>query len=243
MNMQRINIYDNMKALAIILVVMGHINEFSLGRTNPLWFHFYDSFHMSIFFFVSGLFLFKKFDFSEKITEISKKLCSQYSKRFFQLILPFVIVGILYSYVSSESVVSIFNGHELRFWFLPSLAIDIFITYCVYFLFRFWQVRYFGVRIVLSLIVWIGCYALTYLLVDLKESHYYMMAIRNLPYLGMGVLYQSSPKMKQILRDDRVLAGSFVAFICFLLFGKNWLNIKWGGHACNSSFASSRFSI
>lgn len=50
MNTQRINLYDNMKAFAIILVVMGHINEFSLGGANPLWFHFYDSFHMSIFF-------------------------------------------------------------------------------------------------------------------------------------------------------------------------------------------------
>lgn len=29
---KRIKLYDNMKALGIILVVMGHINEYSLGK-------------------------------------------------------------------------------------------------------------------------------------------------------------------------------------------------------------------
>ena len=33
-SVRRINLYDNMKAIAIILVVIGHINEFSLGGYN-----------------------------------------------------------------------------------------------------------------------------------------------------------------------------------------------------------------
>lgn len=72
METKRVKLYDNMKALGIILVVMGHVNEFSLGGANPLWFHFCDSFHMSIFFFVSGLFLFKKFEFTEGIKQVGK---------------------------------------------------------------------------------------------------------------------------------------------------------------------------
>ena len=134
MNTQRINLYDNMKAFAIILVVMGHINEFSLGGANPLWFHFYDSFHMSIFFFVSGLFLFKKFEFTEDIKQVGKKLLFQYYRRFFQLMLPFTIIGMLYCFALSKSILSILNGDELRFWFLPSLAIDILVVYMAYFL-------------------------------------------------------------------------------------------------------------
>lgn len=218
-----------MKAFAIILVVMGHINEFSLGEANPIWFHFYDSFHMSIFFFVSGLFLFKKFDFAESVLQIGRKLCSQYSRRFLQLMLPFVIVGMIYCFVSSESPLAIFNGKELRFWFLPSLAIDILIVYCGYFFFRLFKVRNTAVRIVLATMIWFGCYTLTILFSELKESHYDMMAIRNLPYLALGILYHNKPKLKTFLVNECVLATCFITFFLFLLFGKNWLQIKWGG--------------
>ena len=226
---QRINLYDNMKALAIILVVMGHINEFSLGGANPICFHFYDSFHMSIFFFVSGLFLLKKFDFAESVLQIGRKLCWQYSRRFLQLMLPFVIVGMIYCFVSSESPLAIFDGKELRFWFLPSLAIDILIVYCGYFFLRLFKLKNTVARIVWAVMVWVGCYTLTILFSELKESHYYMMAIRNLPYLALGVLYHCKPRVREFLADERVLATCFVAFVLFLLFGKNWLQIKWGG--------------
>lgn len=227
---RRINLYDNMKALAIILVVMGHINEFSLGEPNQIWFRLYDSFHMSIFFFVSGLFLFKKFEFTESIMQVGKKLCAQYYRRFLQLMLPFTIIGVLYCYVSSKSVLSIFNGGELRFWFLPSLAIDILVVYCAYFLFCLLNITNKIARFGLAILVWTGCYALTYLLLDLKDSHYYMMAIRNLPYLGLGILYHSAPKIKRYFTDERLLAVCFVSFIVFLLFGRNWLQMKWGGY-------------
>lgn len=229
MSTQRIALYDNMKAFAIILVVMGHINEFSLGKANPLWFHFYDSFHMSLFFFVSGLFLFKKFYSTDGVIQIGKKLCLQYYRRFLQLMLPFAIVGMLYCYAASKSILSIYNGDELRFWFLPSLSIDIFIVYSSYFLFRFFYVRSRIARLGLSVLIWIGCYALTYLFTDLKDNHYYMMAIRNLPYIGIGVLYHNVPGVKRYFTDERLLAVCFAAFVAFLLFGKNWLQIKWGG--------------
>lgn len=243
MGAQRINLYDNMKAFAIILVVMGHINEFSLGGANPLWFHFYDSFHMSIFFFVSGLFLFKKFEFTEGIMQVGKKLCFQYYRRFLQLMLPFTIIGMLYCYASSKSILSVFNGDELRFWFLPSLAIDILVVYLAYFFFRILNAKSLTVRFLLSILVWIGCYALTYLLADLKDSHYYMMAIRNLPYLGLGILYHSTPKLKRYFKDERLLAGCFISFIVFLLLGKNWLQIKWGGYNGHSGFDTCSFSL
>lgn len=229
MNTQRINLYDNMKAFAIILVVMGHINEFSLGGANPLWFHFYDSFHMSIFFFVSGLFLFKKFEFTEDIKQVGKKLWFQYYRRFLQLMLPFTIIGMLYCFASSKSIQSIFNGDELRFWFLPSLAIDILVVYMAYFLFRILNVKNTLVRCFLSVCVWIGCYAITYLFADLKDSHYYMMAIRNLPYLGLGIFYHSVLRIKKYFANESLLAVCFIAFMAFLFFGKNWLQIKWGG--------------
>ena len=230
MSVGRINLYDNMKAIAIILVVIGHINEFSLGGYNSILYHFYDSFHMSIFFFVSGLFLFKKFDADESIFAIAKKIFVQCYNRSLQLLLPFVIVGMLYCYSSQESIFSIFDGNELRFWFLPSLCIDIFIVYAAYFIFRCLNVKHIAIKCIMAIGVWLCCYALTIVFNGLKDCHYYMMAIRNLPFLGFGILYNSVSKMKKWISDERVLASCFMSYVLFFIWCSNWFQMKWGGY-------------
>ena len=56
---QRICYLDNMKGVAIILVVIGHIMQFSFGfeTSQPVKFL---CFHMPLFFYISGFLAYKK---------------------------------------------------------------------------------------------------------------------------------------------------------------------------------------
>lgn len=214
-----------MKALGIILVVMGHINEYSLGKPNEVWFNFYDSFHMSLFYFVAGIFLFNNIGNHHSKTEMFRMLLKVGGIRILQLILPFEIVGLFYCYLKSNSLLSIFNGEELRFWFLPSLAINMILVYSSYALIKILNIKRLPIIIFFSLSIWLGCYLMTYIIPELKTSHYYMMAIRNLPYLGLGVLYRSKPDLKKVIFDARIHFLCLVSFICYSLFGDNWFQI------------------
>lgn len=49
----RISYIDQLKGIAIFLVVLGHVIEHNAGRDNFLWTLIY-SFHMPLFMFVSG---------------------------------------------------------------------------------------------------------------------------------------------------------------------------------------------
>lgn len=98
-----------------------------------------------------------------------------------------------------------------------------------YFLFRILNVKNMLVRFILSVCVWIGCYAITYLFTDFKDCHYYMMAIRNLPYLGLGIFYYSVRRINKYFANESLLAVCFIAFMAFLFFGKKLVTDKMGG--------------
>lgn len=56
---ERILYIDNLRAFAIMLVVMGHILQFTFGDSHGFdhpFFKFIYSFHMPLFFFISGMF-------------------------------------------------------------------------------------------------------------------------------------------------------------------------------------------
>lgn len=59
-NSDRIPLWDNIKGLMIILVVVGHIADFNYTGTYKSIFLFIYSFHMPMMFFVSGLFFHSK---------------------------------------------------------------------------------------------------------------------------------------------------------------------------------------
>lgn len=85
------------------------------------------------------------------------------------------------------------------------------------------------VRFILSVCVWIGCYAITYLFADFKDCHYYMMAIRNLPYLGLGIFFIIV--FRELINISQMRVYWQFASLRSWLFSfweKNWLQIKWG---------------
>lgn len=122
---KRLEYIDIAKGLGILLVVMGH-NDF--GLVSPFFYKFIYSFHMPLFFFLSGMFF-----------KIDQPLWPLMQRRFNSLMKPY-LVAILMIFFMSLSFTKInldialirvvkalyANGHYLdwvQLWFLPHLFV------------------------------------------------------------------------------------------------------------------------
>ena len=112
--MNRKTYIDYMRAFAILLVIAGHANAFN--DSVKTWIY---SFHMPLFFMISGLTL------SEK--KLSLKLVE---KKVRVLLVPYIVWGLLYSSLTSGNVVKICYGSYrsiasagslTSLWFLPTI--------------------------------------------------------------------------------------------------------------------------
>lgn len=114
---RRIEYIDKLKGIAIILVVMGHVLEKSLAITNQPVNLFYNSFHMPLFMFLSGIFALKGFQ-QWNIHE-----CAVFMrKKVLRILVPFISVGGLLSLLMYGDFFTVYAGVENRsFWFLPAL--------------------------------------------------------------------------------------------------------------------------
>ena len=108
---QRILYIDNLKALAIISVIISHVFWFSFGHNENVWSRLISTYYMPLFFFISGAFA----KDSMTLRHLGMKTK--------QLLLPFLTVGSLYTMLNS-------NWHELfygmahnGYWFLPTLLV------------------------------------------------------------------------------------------------------------------------
>ena len=110
-----------MRAFAILLVIAGHANAFNDPVKNWIY-----SFHMPLFFIISGLTLSEK-KLSLKIVE----------KKVRVLLVPYIVWGLLYSSLTPGNVVKICYGSYrsiasagslTSLWFLPTMFIAYFIS-------------------------------------------------------------------------------------------------------------------
>lgn len=116
---ERLGYIDAIKGVAIFLMVMGHVlawsyeDFFAVRDDGPfsatLWWRVIYSFHMPLFFWVSG-FLFGKFGRMNLSTgwQIIKK-------RIRSLIVPFLFVGLIFHFTTGEPLT--------KYWFLRTLFI------------------------------------------------------------------------------------------------------------------------
>ena len=84
----RISYFDQMKGVAIILVVVGHIMQFAFGYSQSDVVRMLGIFHMPIFFYISGYFLYKE------ESDVRGMLCKLY-KRVLNLLIRYLVFGML----------------------------------------------------------------------------------------------------------------------------------------------------
>ena len=126
--MRRIEYIDKLKGLCILFMVMGHIMQISLEVNNVTFNSFYTSFHMPIFFFLSGMFVYKHFN-KWNINELWRFFYSKVKR----LLLPFITIGSIYVMYFNIDYIKFINGNFDGYWFLPALfmcmIVDAFYSY------------------------------------------------------------------------------------------------------------------
>lgn len=114
--MNRIAYFDQMKGLAMILVVIGHIMLFAF-KFNPSEPSKFIYFNMPMFFYVSGFLAYKESSF---INDQSRRLM----KRGMTLLIPYVVFLSVWCLFSGYSdPIAILLGGGGRYWFLYTLFI------------------------------------------------------------------------------------------------------------------------
>lgn len=108
---ERLVYIDQLKGFAILLVVMGHMYSQCFDNADAVYGIIY-SFHMSLFFFLSGVVLNpNSFSFTDITSFCQKKVLG--------LILPFVFVGSMYVYyIGSNLSYEIHGMMKLGYWYL-----------------------------------------------------------------------------------------------------------------------------
>ena len=111
---KRLPYIDQLKGLAILLVVIGHVYNFNIPNPNEHFlFRMIYSFHLPLFFIASG--------FVGKI--ISDKSLEFLQKKFRSLMIPYIVVSSLYILVISDYRYLFSLNMRSPFWFLLNLFI------------------------------------------------------------------------------------------------------------------------
>ena len=144
---ERIYLYDNIKCLAIFLVVIGHAINFLTdfegnGLEKSLYSLIY-AFHMPLFIFVSGLFV-KPMNEETKFPKYK--------------VLSFILIGIVLRILTSvvnlllqtSPVYAVFDVYDTYAWFMWAMAAFLMLT---------WLLRGLDKRLVLGLSLLVGCMA------------------------------------------------------------------------------------
>lgn len=104
---------DNLRGWLILLVVLGHCIQHTLTNyQSDILFRYIYSFHMPLFVFVSGYVSYK-----------NKIQCDSVKKRFFQLMVPFVVWTGISALISSNAsvIINVILRPEQGLWFLWAL--------------------------------------------------------------------------------------------------------------------------
>lgn len=137
MEQNRIEWVDSLKGIAIITIVWRHIADLGIiGHVNCLFLQFLNSFHVPLFFFISGMFALKNLNVANV-----KSIWTFLKNKFIRLIFPFIVFGCVY-HLTVNSLAK-FPGY----WFLPAMF------YCMIFglIYKVFEKTFFwGVNMLIS---------------------------------------------------------------------------------------------
>ena len=212
---ERIEYIDKLKGLAIILVVMGHISEKSMNITTSPFNLFYDSFHMPLFMFLSGIFAyksFKKWNLYEAIYFLKKKTL--------RILMPFVVIGGVYSVCFCGNLMDVYLGVNSSYWFLPALFYCMLCGLIVY-----WIINFTGksnkiyLVLCMHLILWM-LLVMVYQMNCLDNVPYSLHAIKMYPFFIMGTLFTKYSLFKdKIIYSNNLFTISILGYMLLLIYG------------------------
>ena len=164
----RIQYIDNLKGFAILLVIIGHI---CLGS---IWNSVIYSFHMALFFFLSGI-----------VASCKGAFIDYLLKKIRTLLLPFITFALLHALLGGTSLIDILcNNVKDGLWFIFTLFIIQIIDYLIFNIYvRRSKIRYFIISISMFLALAI---AKKYTLWDISSILSLSYLAINYPFYLLG---------------------------------------------------------
>lgn len=113
---KRLPYFDQMKGIAILLVVVGHVMQFAFGFEQSSVVKMLGIFHMPVFFYISGFFMYKEFP-------DVKQLLYRLGKRTLNLLVPYCVFAALWCKFADSNFISLLLEGGGRYWFLWDLFV------------------------------------------------------------------------------------------------------------------------
>lgn len=196
---QRIYKFDNIKFVVILLVVLGHVIEGYIGKSDmfkSLWFFIY-SFHMPLFVFLSGLFQ-KRF---EKGTKFPTQKFTYY------IILGFILklfLQVIYELTDNKSKLDLLGGQHVE-WFLFTIAMYMLFAYIV-------KRVHPAVILIFSLVVGTFCGYFSFI----GDFMYSSRTLVYMPFFFLGY-YLTPEKVMEFTSNIFLKLASTVAIVCYFV--------------------------
>lgn len=211
--MNRLYYFDGMRAFAIYLVIYAHILYIGYDNSGISPFHsVFINFYMQLFFFISGFFTYKEHAYN--VGELIDVL----KKRFVQLIIPTVVFGFLYAYVTNRGVDDmLFIDSKSGYWY--TFVLFVFIS--IYILFSGIKCN---VRLICMIIVAICVYGLSIYvqhhnnndrlisLLSIQRWHYIVYFVEGMIVRRYYHLFEKYMELKESATIFVVLFFLFVIF-------------------------------
>lgn len=215
----RILYVDNLKALAIFTVIVGHVFYFTWNHySDNVWNHLIVAYNMPLFFFLSGMFAKDKMTFWHLIRKAR------------QLLLPTITIGGVYAFVNDGISELLFGGSHFGYWFLPTLFVMF-----VFFYFRCLMMIFFreklglGERMVLisDVLYMFACWGIfKYLENYMPEDIYNLLCLGQIQnyilffWLGF-IFWHNKERLVNIIkgREDKIYALCFLFFSALFYYG------------------------
>lgn len=232
--MNRIEYIDYLKGLCIISVVMLHVLYINQGQ-NTVLIKILDIFQMPIFFFLSGLFAFKKDIYN------TQTIMSLIKTKTITLLLPFIFVGSIYTIISKTSILDnfLFSNMHNGYWF-------IWVLFMMFLILSIVQIINYILNPQKKIIIHIGIFILIYLGIIFiytffsQTLFYHFFSIpqifRYIIFFFFGILYSKYEQVRILFSNQYT---QFLSIILAILLGIIYYNT----HIIFTQLLSRLFSV
>lgn len=223
MQTNRIEYIDKLKGIAIVLVVMGHMAEKSMLIKDIPFNHFYGSFHMPLFMFLSGIFAFRTFSkcsFEEFLDFFKKKAL--------RILVPFLVIGggntALRMYNEDIGIQDAINGY----WFLPALFYCMVVGVFANALRMKLGKSRLWIDVVIELAVW-GLLMLGYVSHIADSVPFYLHFVKMYPFFIMGALFHKYDSFSSAVKSNNRFYSLSIALYVIFWFVELPINVNVAG--------------
>ena len=220
MQTNRIEYIDKLKGIAIICVVMGHLSEKSMLIKDIPFNHFYGSFQMPLFMFLSGIFAFKTFSkcsFEEFLNFFKKKVL--------RILIPFLTIGggnaVLRMYNEDIGIKDAISGY----WFLPALFYCMVVGVFANALRMKLGKSRLWIDVVIELAV-CGLLMLGYVSHIADSVPFYLNFVKMYPFFIMGALFRKYDSFSTAVKSDNWVYSLSIVLYIILWFVEFPIKIK-----------------